>query len=79
MLVTSWKGVDLALNCLSGELPVPHAVWRCVTEGGILVETGKNGFQHGGKSDLDVLFQNRSYSCVNMDQIIKRNPQLCNR
>jgi hypothetical protein len=62
MLVTSWKVDDLALNCLSPEQPVLHAVWRCVTEGGILVETGKNGFQHGGMLDLDVFFPNQSYS-----------------
>lgn len=42
MRETDGKGVDLALNSLSGELL--HATWRCVAEFGKLVEIGKREY-----------------------------------
>lgn len=67
MQETDGKGVDLALNSLSGELL--HATWRCVAEFGKLVEIGKRDFLGGGKLDMDVFLGNRSYSGLYLDAL----------
>jgi NADPH:quinone reductase-like Zn-dependent oxidoreductase len=67
---TGGKGVDLVLNSLSGELL--HATWTCVAEFGRMVEIGKRDLLGGGKLDLQTFLANRSYSCVDIDQLWKR-------
>ncbi|RYO74620.1 hypothetical protein DL764_010773 [Monosporascus ibericus] len=67
---TDGKGVDIALNSLSGELL--HATWSCVAEFGKMVEIGKRDLLGGGKLDMHAFLANRSYSCVDIDQLWKR-------
>ncbi|OAQ63678.2 polyketide synthase [Pochonia chlamydosporia 170] len=70
MRETGGRGVDLALNSLSGELL--HATWRCVAEFGKLVEIGKRDFLGGGKLDMDVFLGSRSYSGFYLDAEMAR-------
>jgi NADPH:quinone reductase-like Zn-dependent oxidoreductase len=72
---TRGKGVDLVLNSLSGELL--HATWRCVAEFGTMVEIGKRDLLGAGKLDMDVFLANRSYCCVDLDQICFKRRSVC--
>jgi NADPH:quinone reductase-like Zn-dependent oxidoreductase len=75
MRETGGKGVDLALNSLSGELL--HATWRCVAEFAKMVEIGKRDIIGSGKLDMDVFLANWSYCCVDVDQLCFKRPELC--
>lgn len=67
MRETDGRGVDLALNSLSGELL--HATWKCIAKFGRLVEIGKRDLLGNGKLDMNPFLDNRSYSCVDLDQL----------
>lgn len=71
---TNGRGVDLALNSLSGELL--HVTWRCIAKWGTLVEIGKRDLLGGGKLNMEVFLANRSYRCVDIDQICKERPEM---
>ncbi|CEI65620.1 Compactin diketide synthase mokB [Fusarium venenatum] len=64
---TGGEGVDLALNSLSGELL--HATWKCIAEFGRMVEIGKRDLIGFGKLDMSPFLDNRTYSCVDLDQL----------
>lgn len=64
---TGGEGVDLALNSLSGELL--HATWKCIAEFGRMVEIGKRDLIGSGKLDMSPFLDNRTYSCVDLDQL----------
>ncbi|SMQ54923.1 unnamed protein product [Zymoseptoria tritici ST99CH_3D7] len=70
---TDGKGIDVILNSLSGELL--HATWSCVAEFGTLVEIGKRDLIGHAKLDMNPFLANRTYSCVDIDQLWKK-PQL---
>ncbi|KAI1110618.1 hypothetical protein F5Y14DRAFT_345509 [Nemania sp. NC0429] len=74
MRETNGKGVDVALNSLSGELL--HATWRCVARWGTMVEIGKRDILEAGKLDMGVFLANRSYRCVAIDQMRDERPQI---
>lgn len=74
---TGGRGVDLALNSLAGELL--HATWRCVAKWGAMVEIGKRDLLGRAKLDMDVFVANRSYCCVDIDQMREERPALCDR
>ncbi|KAJ5916406.1 Acyl transferase/acyl hydrolase/lysophospholipase [Penicillium tannophilum] len=67
MRETNGEGVDLALNSLSGELL--HATWQCIAPFGKMVEIGKRDLVGSGKLDMSPFLDNRSYCCVDLDQI----------
>ncbi|KAJ5953151.1 Acyl transferase/acyl hydrolase/lysophospholipase [Penicillium verhagenii] len=67
MRETNGEGVDLALNSLSGELL--HATWQCIAPFGKMVEIGKRDLVGSGKLDMKTFVDNRSYCCVDLDQI----------
>ncbi|KAL8335898.1 hypothetical protein RB598_009873 [Gaeumannomyces tritici] len=73
--VTKGNGVDLALNSLSGELL--HATWKCVAEFGIMVEIGKRDLLGSGRLEMDVFLANRSYCCVDLDQLCFKRRAIC--
>ncbi|KAE9377588.1 hypothetical protein N431DRAFT_398541 [Stipitochalara longipes BDJ] len=77
MRETQGRGVDLALNSLSGELL--HETWRCIAEFGMMVEIGKRDILGAGKLDMDVFLANRSYCCVDLDQVVAQKPWVINR
>ncbi|KAI1460402.1 fatty acid synthase S-acetyltransferase [Annulohypoxylon moriforme] len=70
MRETKGAGVDLVLNSLSGELL--HATWTCVAEFGTMVEIGKRDLIGNGKLDMNAFLANRSYCCVDIDQLWKK-------
>ncbi|KAF5025548.1 hypothetical protein F66182_2356 [Fusarium sp. NRRL 66182] len=72
MRATNNKGADVVLNSLSGELL--HATWRCVAKWGSMVEIGKRDLLGSGKLDMSVFLANRSYCCVDMDQMRSERP-----
>ncbi|KAI0008838.1 hypothetical protein F4779DRAFT_628218 [Xylariaceae sp. FL0662B] len=74
---TDAKGVDLVLNSLTGELL--HASWKCVAEFGKLVEIGKRDLVGAAKLDTSLFLRNRSYCCVDIDDIESQKPDLMNR
>jgi NADPH:quinone reductase-like Zn-dependent oxidoreductase len=77
MRKTNGKGVDVALNSLSGELL--HATWRCIAKWGMMVEIGKRDLVEAGKLDMDVFLANRSYCCVAIDQMREDRPEVASR
>ena len=77
MRKTNGRGVDYALNSLSGELL--HATWRCIAKWGTMVEIGKRDLLGAGKLDMDVFLANRSYCCVDIDQMREEKPQIIGR
>ncbi|KAL6890027.1 hypothetical protein GGI43DRAFT_425686 [Trichoderma evansii] len=74
---TNGKGVDLALNSLSGELL--HATWRCIAKWGTLVEIGKRDLLGAGKLSMEVFLANRSYRCVDIDAMCRERPEMVGR
>lgn len=74
---TNGRGVDLALNALSGELL--HATWRCVAKWGTMVEIGKRDLLGAAKLDMERFLANRSYRCVDIDQMCKERPEMIGR
>ncbi|KAI2465872.1 fatty acid synthase S-acetyltransferase [Annulohypoxylon bovei var. microspora] len=76
MRETKGTGVDLVLNSLSGELL--HATWTCVAEFGAMIEIGKRDLIGNGKLDMNTFLANRSYCCVDIDQLWKK-PALMTR
>ncbi|KAJ5965134.1 uncharacterized protein N7479_005010 [Penicillium vulpinum] len=74
MRETNGQGVDLALNSLSGELL--HATWKCIAPFGKMVEIGKRDLIGSGKLDMSPFLYNRSYCCVDLDQLWSEQPTL---
>ncbi|GAQ45906.1 polyketide synthase [Aspergillus niger] len=74
MRETNNRGVDLALNSLSGELL--HATWKCIAPFGKMVEIGKRDLIGSGKLDMSPFLENRSYCCVDLDQICFLKPTI---
>ncbi|GKZ27195.1 type I Iterative Polyketide synthase (PKS), partial [Aspergillus brasiliensis] len=74
MRETDNRGVDLALNSLSGELL--HATWKCIAPFGKMVEIGKRDLIGSGKLDMSPFLENRSYCCVDLDQICFFKPTI---
>ncbi|KAI0593381.1 hypothetical protein F4775DRAFT_607795 [Biscogniauxia sp. FL1348] len=70
---TGGRGVDLALNPLSGELL--HATWRCIAEYGTMVQLGKRDATGKGKLDMEGFQANRTYCSVDMDQMAVDRPE----
>ncbi|KAI1826997.1 hypothetical protein F4861DRAFT_551811 [Xylaria intraflava] len=69
---TNGRGVDVALNSLSGELL--HATWRCVAKFGTLVEIGKKDLLGNSRLDMAPFLENRSYCCVDLRQLLQERP-----
>ncbi|KAL2074713.1 hypothetical protein VTL71DRAFT_8492 [Oculimacula yallundae] len=74
---TGGKGADVVLNSLSGELL--HASWKCVAEWGTMVEIGKRDLLGNGRLDMHQFLANRSYCCLDLDQMTTDRPEVENR
>ncbi|KAJ2995866.1 hypothetical protein NUW58_g1155 [Xylaria curta] len=77
MRETGGRGVDVALNALSGELL--HSTWRCIAKFGIMVEIGKIDVAGRGQLDMDVFLENRTYACVDILSLGYERPQVTSR
>ncbi|KAB8205156.1 hypothetical protein BDV34DRAFT_225763 [Aspergillus parasiticus] len=64
MRSTGGRGVDVVLNSLSGDLL--HASWKCVAQGGCMVEIGKRDLLGRGKLALDPFLENRTFFGVDV-------------
>ncbi|KAL8910611.1 MAG: hypothetical protein Q9171_004105 [Xanthocarpia ochracea] len=67
---TNGKGVDLALNLLTGDLL--HATWGCIAEFGKMVEIGERDLITAGKLDLKTFLGGRSYSGISLSSLMAR-------
>lgn len=71
---TSGYGVDIILNSLTGDLL--DASWRCIAEGGTMVELGKKDHLDRNTLAMEPFARNASYRCFDMshecvtDQVI---------
>jgi len=74
---TGGKGVDVALNSLSGELL--HQTWSCIAKWGTMVEIGKRDLLGSAKLDMKPFSDNRNYRCIDMDQMTKEKPKIIDR
>jgi NADPH:quinone reductase-like Zn-dependent oxidoreductase len=77
MRETNGDGVDLALNSLSGELL--HATWSCIAEFGKMIEISKRDLMGSAKLDMTPFLANRSYCCVDLDQICRKRSRVTKR
>ncbi|KAH7306034.1 polyketide synthase [Stachybotrys elegans] len=73
MRETMGRGVDVALNSLSGELL--HATWGCIAEWGTMVEVGKRDLLGMAKLDMSAFLANRTYACIDIDQMDRERPK----
>lgn len=71
---TNGEGVHLVLNSLSGELL--HATWEVVAPFGSLIEIGKRDLLGHGKLDMKPFLANRSYCCIDIDHVWKKEAVL---
>ncbi|KAK0385887.1 hypothetical protein NLU13_7064 [Sarocladium strictum] len=72
MRATDGRGVDVALNSLSGDLL--HATWKCVAEFGCMVDIGKRDFIGQGRLAMAAFEANRSYFGVDLAQMYAKRP-----
>lgn len=76
MEATNGYGVDVILNSLTGDLL--DESWRCVAEGGTMVELGKKDMLDRNNLSMEPFGRNASYRCFDMshkqvsDQLIAR-------
>ncbi|KAI1361343.1 putative polyketide synthase [Xylaria arbuscula] len=61
---TSGYGVDIILNSLTGDLL--DASWRCIAEGGTMVELGKKDHIDRNLLSMEPFARNASYRCFDM-------------
>ncbi|RYP64433.1 hypothetical protein DL769_006674 [Monosporascus sp. CRB-8-3] len=77
MRETGGRGIDLALNSLSGELL--QATWKCVAEFGKMVEIGTADLIGAGTLDLNPFLGSRSYTGVYLDTLVARKQPFVKR
>ncbi|RCI09139.1 hypothetical protein L249_1549 [Ophiocordyceps polyrhachis-furcata BCC 54312] len=64
MEMTDGLGVDIILNTLTGDLL--DASWRCIADGGTMVELGKKDHIDRNKLAMEPFARNASYRCFDM-------------
>jgi NADPH:quinone reductase-like Zn-dependent oxidoreductase len=74
MRETNNRGVDLALNSLSGELL--YTTWKYIAPFGKMVKIGKRDLIGSRKLDMNPFLANRSYYYVDLDQICFWKPTI---
>lgn len=71
---TGGRGVDVALNSLSGE--ALQATWRCVSHFGRFVEIGKADLLAGSRLPMKPFINNRAYAAVDLHALSYEKPAL---
>lgn len=77
MTATNNRGVDVALNSLSGTLL--QATWRCIARFGHFVEIGKRDIARKSLLAMDTFDRNVSFSSVDLIQLGEYNPAMISR
>jgi NADPH:quinone reductase-like Zn-dependent oxidoreductase len=72
MAATNGKGVDVALNCLSGQLL--HATWKCMAMFGRLVEIGKRDIEINTRLEMSGFQGNVSFSAIDLTYMGRFRP-----
>ena len=72
LAATGGKGVDAALNSLSGELL--HATWQCVAPGGCMLEIGKRDFIGRARLAMHLFEENRAYFGIDLSRLSMSDP-----
>jgi NADPH:quinone reductase-like Zn-dependent oxidoreductase/acyl carrier protein len=72
LAATGGKGVDAALNSLSGELL--HATWQCVAPGGCMLEIGKRDFLGRARLAMHLFEENRAYFGIDLSRLSMSHP-----
>lgn len=74
MANTKGNGVDLVLNCLSGQLF--QASVRCLARRGRFLEIGKVDFLNRTQIDANIFLKNTSFHGILLDDIIENKSKL---
>lgn len=72
MAATNSKGVDVALNCLSGQLL--KATWKCMAIFGRLIEIGKRDIEINSRLDMSGFQGNVSFSAIDLTYLSRFRP-----
>ena len=72
MAATNGKGVDVALNCLSGQLL--KATWKCMGVFGRLIEIGKRDIEINSHLDMSGFQGNVSFSAIDLTYMGRFRP-----
>ena len=64
MSLTNGQGVNVILNSLTGD--ILDASWRCIANGGIMVELGKKDMLDRNSLSMEPFGRNASYRCFDM-------------
>ncbi|PLB44091.1 KR-domain-containing protein [Aspergillus steynii IBT 23096] len=74
---TRSRGVDAVVNSFSGELL--HESWKCVAQGGIMIDlSGKDMADHG-KLDMTMIQGNRGFHGIDTAALLSQKPALARR
>ncbi|KAL8832103.1 MAG: hypothetical protein Q9191_000460 [Dirinaria sp. TL-2023a] len=74
MDITRKRGVDVALNSLSGD--ALRATWRCLAHFGRFVEMGKSDILANNTLEMQPFLQNRTYAAVDLLSLSYEKPAL---
>lgn len=74
MNITRQRGVDVALNSLSGD--ALRATWRCLAHFGRFVEMGKSDILANKKLEMQPFIHNRTYAAVDLLALSYEKPTL---
>ena len=74
MNMTRKKGVDVALNSLSGD--ALHVTWRCLARFGRFVEMGQSDILANNSLKMQPFLDNRTYAAVNLLALSFEKPAL---
>ena len=74
MRETNGRGVNVALNSLSGELL--QTTWKCVAKFGYMLEIGKRDFIGHADLPMDLFEHNRTFVGVDMALLAAERPEV---
>ncbi|XP_014551027.1 hypothetical protein COCVIDRAFT_113947 [Bipolaris victoriae FI3] len=77
MQATKARGVDVVVNLLSGDLL--HESWKCVAEGGNMIELSGRDITGHGKLDMTMFGGNRGFHGIDIPALIAQKPSLAAR
>ncbi|KAM7200788.1 hypothetical protein V8F33_003719 [Rhypophila sp. PSN 637] len=77
MEATASRGVDVVVNSLSGELL--HASWKCVAEGGNMVDLSGKDVAGNAKLDMAMFEGNRGFHGLDIAALVSSKPATARR
>lgn len=77
MRATNSRGVDIVINSLSGNLRQDS--WKCVSEGGSVIDLGGRDSSGHASLDLGLLDGNRSFHNIDIAALFLHRPKVARR